>query len=152
MDVREEGRRSPMRRTYSRPLWLIARHRTRRMEVLRTVLASGEEALPVFGFEEEARMFLDLGASGGWRVRETTAGELTSVLCGPCATVDRVALDPIPRTGPHAEGLNLLSSMEREAFVGLLLDTRRFRRPVSERSVVRRRAGVPVRTATPVRG
>ncbi len=31
------------------------------MEVLRTILASGEEALPVFSFEDEARMFLELG-------------------------------------------------------------------------------------------
>lgn len=121
------------------------------MEVLRTILASGHEAMPVFSFEDEARMFLELGASGGWRVRETTVGELTSVLCGLCANVDRVVLDPIPLPGPLIEGLNGLLSMEREAFIGSLLNPRRFRSPVSGRGVVRRPAGVTVRTVTPVR-
>jgi hypothetical protein len=121
------------------------------MEVLKTNLASGREELPVFSFEDEAQMFLELGApGGGWRVRVTTAGELTSVLCSLCANVDRVVLDPVPLPGPLIEGLNGLLSMEREAFMGSLLNPRRFRSPASGR-VVRRRAGVTVRTATPVR-
>ena len=66
------------------------------MEVLRATLASCEKALPVFSFEEEARMFLELGALDGWRVREPAVGKLTSVLFGPCAGVRRVALDPLP--------------------------------------------------------
>ena len=66
------------------------------MEVLRITLACGEEALPVFSFEDKAKMFLELGALDGWRVRVTTAGELTSVLFGPCVGVCRVALDPLP--------------------------------------------------------
>ena len=141
-----------MRRTYPRPFWLIARHRTGGMEVLRTILASGREALPVFSFEEEARMFLELGVSGGgWRARVTSAGELVSVLCGPCANVDRVVLDPIPLPALLAEGLNGLLSMEREAFLGSLLNPRRSRSPASGRGVVRRRTGVTVRTITPVR-
>jgi hypothetical protein len=115
-----------VRRTYPRPFWLIARHRTGGMEVLRTILASGKEALPVFSFEDEARMFLELGApGGGWRARVTSAGELVSVLCGPCANVDRVVLDPIPLPALLAEGLNGLSSMEREVFMGSLLNPRR---------------------------
>jgi hypothetical protein len=140
-----------VRRTYSRPFWLIARHQTGGMEVLKTNLASGKEALPVFSFEDEARMFLELGASGGWRVRETTAGELTSVLCGPCANVDRIVLDPVPLPGRLSEGLIGLLSMERKAFMGSLLNPRRFRPPASGRGVVRRRTGVNVRTITPVR-
>jgi hypothetical protein len=32
------------------------------MEVLTITLACGEEALPVFGFEEGTRVFLELGA------------------------------------------------------------------------------------------
>jgi hypothetical protein len=130
---------------------LIARHRTGGMEVLRTMLAPGREALPVFSFEDEAKMFLELGASGGWRVRETTAGELTSVLSGPCAKVDRVVLDPVPLPGPRIEGLNGLLSMEREAFIRSLLNPRRSRSPASGRGAVRRRSGVTVRTATPAR-
>ncbi|HJQ29105.1 MAG TPA: hypothetical protein VJ827_07170 [Rubrobacter sp.] len=152
-DLCREGRRFLVRRrTYLRPFWLIARYRTGRMEVLRTILASGQEALPVFSFEDEARMFLDLGASGAdWRARVTSSGELVSVLCGPCAEVDRVVLDPVPLPGPLIEGLNRLLSMEREAFIGSLLNQRRSRSPASGRGVVRRRAGVLVRTATPVR-
>ena len=118
---------------------MIARHRTGGMEVLRTMLAPGREALPVFSFEDEARMFLELGASGGWRVRETTAGELTSVLCGICANVDRVVLDPILLPGPLIEGFNGLLSMEREAFVGSLLNPQRFRSPATGCGVVGRR-------------
>ncbi len=80
-----------------RPFWLIAKVEAGRMSVLTTGLARGKKALPVFSFEDEARMFLDLGApSGGWRVRETTAGEVLSVLLGPCAGVGRVLLDPMP--------------------------------------------------------
>jgi hypothetical protein len=93
-----------VRKNYSSPFWLIAKYRTGGMEVLRIALASGREALPVFSFEDEARMFLELGAPGGWRVRETTAGELTSVLCGAYANVDRVVLDPVPLPGPLIEG------------------------------------------------
>lgn len=104
-----------MRKTYSRPLWLIVKYQTRGMEVLRINLASGEEALPIFSFEDEARMFLELGASGCWRVRETTAGEITSVLFGLCAGVDRVVLDPLP--GLDAEALMDLASMGRETFM-----------------------------------
>jgi hypothetical protein len=141
-----------VRRTYPRPFWLIARHRSGGMEVLRTVLASGQEALPVFSFEDEARMFLELGMpGGGWRARVTSAGELVSVLCGPCANVDRVVLDPVPLPGPITEGLHVLLSMEREIFIRSLLNPRRSLWPVSGRGVVRRRAGVTVRTTTPAR-
>jgi hypothetical protein len=104
-----------VRRPYSRPFWLIAKYRTGGMEVLRTILASGREALPVFSFEDEARMFLELGASGGWRVRETTTGEITSVLFDPCAGVGRVVLDPLP--GPFAEAPMDLAGLGREAFM-----------------------------------
>ena len=105
-----------MRRTYSRRFWLIADYRTGGMEVLRITLASGEEALAVFSFEDEARMFLKLGAlGGGWRVRVTTGGELVSVLFGPCAGVGRVVLDPLP--DPFAEALMDLAGMGRETFM-----------------------------------
>ena len=139
-----------MRRPYSRPFWLIAKYRTGGMEVLRTILASGREALPVFSFEDEARMFLELGASGGWRVRETTTGELTSVLFSLCANVDRVVLDPVPLTGRRSEGLNEVLSIEREAFMGSLLNWQRFRSPATGRGGCSN-AGVTVRTATSVR-
>jgi len=88
----------------------------RGMNVLTSRLASGEEALPVFSFEEEARMFLELRALGGdWRVRVTSPGELISVLFCLCVRVKRVALDPLPH--PDGAALNHLMSMEREAFM-----------------------------------
>ena len=66
------------------------------MEVL-TASVRGAEALAVFGFEEEAEMYLRLrGLEVGWWVRETTRGELVSILYGPCAHVGRVTLDPPP--------------------------------------------------------
>ena len=66
--------------------WLIAKNENGRVEVLTVDLGEGEQALPVFGYEEEAEMFLCLGGAGdGWRARESTPGELVSVLDGPCA-------------------------------------------------------------------
>jgi hypothetical protein len=141
-----------MRRTHPRRFWLIARHRTGGMAVLTTNLARGGEALPVFSFEDEANMFLRLGALGDdWRARETTGGELVSVLCGPCAGVDRVVLDPIPLPGSLVEGLNGLLSTGREAFMRSLLNPRWFRPPGSWGSHARRRASVSERAATPAR-
>ncbi len=91
-------------------------------------LASGEEALPVFGFEDEAAMFLELGTWSGWRIMETTAGELVSALSCLCAGVDRVVLDPLP--GLDVAAFVDLVSMEREAFVEYLLNARRLPSPL----------------------
>jgi len=112
-----------VRKSYSRPFWLIVKYRNGGMEVLRIKLASREEALPVFSFEGEARMFFELGTSDGWRVRETAAGELISILFGLCAGVRRVALDPLPN--PDAAALAGLVSMGREAFMESLLNMQR---------------------------
>jgi hypothetical protein len=77
--------------------WLIAKVEAGRVRVLTTDLARGETALPVFGFEDEARMFRRLAVPyDGWRVRETTVGELVSLLLGLCSGVSRVLLDPLP--------------------------------------------------------
>jgi hypothetical protein len=120
------------------------------MEVLRITLASGEEALPVFSFEDEAKMFLKLGTScGGWRVRETTAGELTSVLFSLCTGVRRIALDPLP--GLEAAALVGLVSMGREAFIESLSNMQRLPSFESGRSIVRSQADVIARTAALVR-
>lgn len=60
-------------------------------------IGSAGEVLPVFSFKEEAEMFLRLGVSEkGWRVRESSCGELVSVLYGPCKDIERVSLDPLP--------------------------------------------------------
>jgi hypothetical protein len=54
--------------------------------------------LPVFGHEEEAGIFLGIGGvmGNGWRVRESIAGKLVSVLYRPCAGLKEAALDPSP--------------------------------------------------------
>jgi hypothetical protein len=101
--------------------WLIAKNDNRRLEVLTTGEPGGEEVLPVFSHEEEAEMFLRLGqvAFEGCQTRESTSGELISVLYGPCAGVERVALDPLPEmlTARTVE----LVSLSRERFVDLVL-------------------------------
>ena len=77
--------------------------------------------MPVFSFEEEAEMFLRLGLpeGEGWRVRESTCGELTSVLHAPCRDIRHVALDPMPET--VGEGTVGFASLEREHFKQVLL-------------------------------
>lgn len=85
------------------PFWLLARTDAGRTSVLTVGPDGNGEALPVFSFEEEARMFLHLGAPrDGWRVRQTTTGELVSILLGPCADVETVLLDPLPGLGGRA--------------------------------------------------
>jgi hypothetical protein len=120
------------------------KYRTGGIEPLRIKLASGEEALPVFGFEDEARIFFEFGTSDGWRVRETAAGELISILFGPCAGVRWVALDPLP--GPDAALADLVS-MGREAFMESLLNMQRLPSCEAGRSVAHRPADVTARTA-----
>jgi hypothetical protein len=89
------------------------------------VQRNGGRILPVFGFEEEAELFLRLGTlGGGWRARETSSGELVSVLCGPCARVEKVALDPLPFAVGAEEWIDLLC-LTGEAFARTLLGERR---------------------------
>ncbi len=117
----EQARRQAHRRRPGSAYWLIAKNENGRMEVLAIDLAGGEEALPVFSHEEEAEMFLGPWgvAFEGWQVRESTAGELISVLYGPCAGVERVALDPLPKM--VAQRTVGLVSLSRERFLDLLL-------------------------------
>jgi hypothetical protein len=94
----------------------------RQMEGL-MVSCSGEQALPVFSGEGEAEMFawLECAFEDGWRVRETSVGELVSILYGPCVGVGRVALDP----SPEMVGKNAVSlvSVTRERFLSWILDS-----------------------------
>ena len=84
-----------------------------------------EEALLVSSHEEEADLFLSLSEAGddGWWARESTAGELISVLYGPCAGVERVVLDPLPEM--IVERTVRLVSLSRERFVDLMLSRER---------------------------
>jgi hypothetical protein len=101
--------------------WMVARDGGGRLEPL-CVRAGLSKVLPVFSFEEEAEMFLHLGgyADSGWRARESSAGELVSVLCGPCADVEGVALDPLPEM--LEDGTIGLVEVGRRRFVGQLLE------------------------------
>jgi hypothetical protein len=101
--------------------WMVARAEEGRLEPL-CVRAGISKVLPVFSFEEEAEMFLHLGGYGdsGWRARESCAGELVSVLCGPCADVEGVALDPLPEM--LEDGTIGLVEVGRRRFVGQLLE------------------------------
>ena len=100
--------------------WLIGRHENGPSEVLTSGLSGGEEALPVFSHEEEAEMFLRLrGLGDGWQARESAAGELTSILCGLCAGVKKVVLDPLPKM--LDEKTVGLVSLDRERFLDLVL-------------------------------
>jgi len=52
--------------------------------------------LPVFASAGAARDFLQCGGAGGdWQVRESTAGELISLMIGHLSHVDRIFLDPV---------------------------------------------------------
>ena len=113
--TKSPGRSTPTTR------WMIARAGEGRLEPL-CVRAGLWKVLPVFSFEEEAEMFLHLGgyADSGWRTRESCAGELVSVLCGPCIEVEGVALDPLPEM--LEDGTLELVEVGRRRFVGKLLE------------------------------
>ncbi len=105
-----------------RSLWLITKHISNRMDIFTTHLGGGSKALVVFSFEEEAEMFLDLrlaASKDGWKVRQTSVGELVSILYGPCSDTKKVVLDPLPEIG--GEALADLLSMPRNDFLRFLL-------------------------------
>ena len=85
-----------------RPHWLITRYDHSKMSVLTIHLSGDGEALVVFSFKEEAEMFLHFRGAAledGWRVRQTSVGELMSVLYGPCSNAKTIVLDPLPEVG-----------------------------------------------------
>jgi hypothetical protein len=115
----QEVAKVPKNRVAWRSFWLIATRAHGRMEVL-TINTGDEMVLPIFGFQEEGELFLGLEATeADWYLRETTTGELVSLLLGLCARVDKVALDPLPSLGER-EILGLVST-GRKHFVRHLL-------------------------------
>ena len=105
-----------------RSLWLITKNVTNRMDIFTTDPCDDSKALVVFSFEEEAEMFLDLqlaASKDGWKVRQTSAGELVSILYGPCSGTEKIVLDPVPEIGGKA--LADLLSMPRNDFLRFLL-------------------------------
>jgi hypothetical protein len=104
--------------------WVIAKDskdakdRFGQLELLTVDLDGTGEALPVFSFEQEAEMFLWLQTTeDGREVRETTPGQLVSILYGPCAHVGRVMLDPLPEIGVRMQ-ISLLG-MDRNDLRGV---------------------------------
>ena len=114
------------RRAGTQRYWVIAKDAKDgfgQLEVLTVDLDGTGEALPVFSFEEEAEMFLWLQTTEeGREVRETTPGQLVSILYGPCAHVRRVMLDPLPEIGVRMQ-ISLLG-MDRNDFVESVIGAR----------------------------
>ena len=88
--------------------WLVARSGEGPLEVL---TLDGGDTLPVFSGEGEAGLFLWLreGHENGWRVRESSAEDLVSVLSGPYSHAGLVTLDPSVEIfdGDSAQSLGL---------------------------------------------
>jgi hypothetical protein len=100
-----------------------AKDRCGRPDLLTVDLDGRGQALPVFSFEEEAETFLWLQTTeDGWEVRQTTPGQLVSILYGPCADVGRVMLDPLPEIGARVQ--NSLLGMDRNDFVESVMGAR----------------------------
>ena len=84
---------------------------------LRIVLPDGREALALFSGEDEARMFCSLreeAAEADPHLRETSVGEVISLLYCPLTAARHVALDPLP--GILGGRLLGLITLDRERF------------------------------------
>ena len=124
-----ETARGVSRRAGTQRYWVIAKDAKDAKDgsgwpdLLTVDLDGTGEALPVFSFEEEAEMFLWLQTTeDGREVRETTPGQLVSILYVPCAHVRRVMLDPLPEIGARMQ-ISLLG-MDRNAFVESVMGAR----------------------------
>ena len=97
VDVLAERRRS----CHASPgsmFWVVFADECRLTCPLTLSLEGGKEALAVFSHQEEADMLLRwFGTAGeGWHIRQTSAGEVVSLLYGPCCGANTVVLDPLP--------------------------------------------------------
>lgn len=99
--------------------YLIVRHSHHQMEVLISPVGS-RAALPVFSAKHKASNFLRFGAFGPeWHVRESTAGELISLLMGHIADVEYVVLDP--PSGLAASEEVSPERLSKKTFIGSLM-------------------------------
>src|ERR687897_2981514 len=121
-----ETARGVSRRAGTQRFWVIAKDAKDgfgQPNLLTVDLDGTGQALPVFSFEEEAEMFLCLQTTeDGREARETTPGQLVSILYGPCADVGRVMLDPLPEIGARVQ-ISLLG-MDRNDFVESVMGAR----------------------------
>ncbi len=105
---------------------LIVRQGSGDPELL-TIDLDGMQTLPIFSWEEEARMYLRLGwfEETGWRIAMYTSEKLVSMLAKNGLTGVRfVALDPLPEL--ISQGMIGLVSMNKEQFVGHLVERAEF--------------------------
>jgi hypothetical protein len=99
--------------------YVVVKDGARELEVLRVSLEGKGGVLPVFSAGWAAHGYLFAEApGGGWYVRAYTPGDLISLLVGPCASVEWVALDPRP--GPCSGG-EAATVMPWENFADYLL-------------------------------
>ena len=99
--------------------YLIARRHSTRLEVLTLRAHPGAEALPVFETVGTAHAFLrGSGLGRDWWVRESTAGELVSLLVGHLPRVKLVVLDPA--LGVVAEDAEQRSASKNEFVESLI--------------------------------
>jgi hypothetical protein len=99
--------------------YVVTRDGEKGLEVLRVLLEGKGGVLPVFSAGWAARGYLFAEApGGGWYVRACTPDELVSLIVGPCAGVEWVALDPRPGLRSGGEAATV---MPRENFVDYLL-------------------------------
>ena len=104
-----------------RPLWIITSYQNDQMELLTIDPDTERSFLAIFSFQEEAEAFLHLSVDGEkkeWQSKQMNAGELVSVLLGPCADVKQVAFDPLPL--PLGRAMLPLVSVNRDTFLGYL--------------------------------
>lgn len=99
--------------------WLILQRRRGGTEILTTKLSDARRVLPVFSFEAEALLYALADARVGSQARRTSAGELVSILYGPCRGVELVALDPWASS--EAEALIGFVSLDRNRFLNFLV-------------------------------
>jgi len=120
----EKGQMQNKSRSLTRqPLWIITSDQNNRINALTLDPDGDGGVLAVFSFKEEAEDFLNLmedDQKSDWRSRQTTAGELVSILLGPCTGVRAVALDPVAVWFSRA--MLRLVSVNRERFVQDLLE------------------------------
>jgi hypothetical protein len=105
-----------------RPRWTITSYQDNQMNTLTVDPDSDGGLVAVFSFEEEAETYLGLlgdEEKRGWCSRETTAGELISLLLAPCTRVRGVALDPLPLS--YGRVMLPLVRVERDRFVQYLM-------------------------------
>ncbi len=100
--------------------YLIVRSDNNRLKPLSLPTDSGE-SLPVFSSKIAAHAFLRANRFGeeGWHVRESTAGELISLLMGHIADVNLVTLNPPPG---DANGASVTPEVvDKRDFIGSLM-------------------------------